>query len=126
MDIVEVASYPKSGNTWLCNIITQYCHQQYGTKLTINGVHGKKSEIDNGQSNVRLGVNEFCIYKSHKRDHPLMQANRIIHIMRHPLDVFFSARNFLYLKAVLIDLIEMESQKQRVKYEKLLQSQKLK
>lgn len=99
MDIVEVASYPKSGNTWLCNIITQYCHQQFGAKLTINGVHGKKSEIDNGESNVRLGANEFCIYKSHKRDHPLIQANRIIHIMRHPLDVFFSARNFLYLKA---------------------------
>lgn len=99
MDIVEVASYPKSGNTWLCHIISQYCQQQYGIEFTVNGIHGKKSAIDRGESTISIDAREFCIYKSHKRGHPHMQPCRIIHIMRHPLDVFFSARNFLYLKA---------------------------
>ena len=98
---MEVASYPKSGNTWLCRIVSQYCQQQYGIELEVNGIHGKKEAIDRGDSTIRLSTNAFCVYKSHKREHPLMRPNRILHIMRHPLDVFFSARNFLNEKAKL-------------------------
>lgn len=35
MDIVEVASYPRSDKTWLCNIISQYCQQQRVTVLIV-------------------------------------------------------------------------------------------
>ena len=45
MDIVEVASYPKSGSTWLCNIITQYCHQQYSIELVVNNSRYKTKKM---------------------------------------------------------------------------------
>ena len=54
MDIVEVASYPKSGNTWLCYIISQYCLQQHGMELVVNGIHGKKDAIDKGESTISI------------------------------------------------------------------------
>lgn len=102
LETVEVASYPKSGNTWLSAIISEYCLASFNEQFRIKGILRSRNEIDAGAADLPVNENgTLRIYKSHKRSHQDMTPDRIIHIMRHPLDVFFSARNFLYLKAEL-------------------------
>ena len=99
---IEIASYPKSGNTWF-----RFIAQNFLTKLHGEDVFDIPPDIHQNFEGVKnykaLFINEVndkvMIYKSHVLNHPKINPDKIIHIYRHPLDVFLSARNYLYHQA---------------------------
>jgi hypothetical protein len=94
---VEIASYPKSGNTWFRRLTEDYLKKIDDIELHPNDIHQKldKVLIREGAKYLSHIDDEIFFYKSHIHCHPKMQPDKIIHIYRHPLDVFLSSLNFL-------------------------------
>lgn len=98
---IELASYPKSGSSWL-----RYIVQNYLSKLAEDdfylpvGIGSNEHKITNLKGQYIDAIdNQVIIYKSHKCNNQIMKPDFIIHIYRHPLDVFLSARNYLFKKS---------------------------
>ena len=93
-EIIEIASYPKSGNSW---VIRLFSHM-YGIPLgNIPGIHQNRDRVHELMADVELDK-KYRFYKSHLTDNPLVNPHRIVYIYRHPLDVLFSALNFFYIR----------------------------
>ena len=97
MITVEIASFPKSGNTWFRRLAENYLIQLAGIKMHPLDVHSDSKSVMNKENASFLpNVNDYIfIYKSHIYNHPKVKPDKIIHIYRHPLDVFCSAINYL-------------------------------
>jgi hypothetical protein len=108
---IEIASYPKSGNTWFRHIA-----QNFLDKLRGDSGFEIPPDIHQGVVGVKnynaLFINEIgdnvLIYKSHIFNHPKVNPEKIIHIYRHPLDIFLSARNFFYHQSHKINQDRLE------------------
>ena len=104
MNIIEICSYPKSGNTWLRNLIYQFQISAGSQKPQISkDIHGEKDEIladlsnNNGIDFPNIDDLSY-FYKSHTIDNSIIDPNKIIYIYRHPLDVLLSTINWFYIK----------------------------
>jgi hypothetical protein len=98
--VVGLYSFPKSGNTWLRAIIAGLTGMPTGPgalhKYVTDSHYGPVTEHGWDFQGVR-----WYFYKSHFKalmteDHGApLQTDRVIHIRRHPLDVFLSYLNFV-------------------------------
>lgn len=93
--IIEIASYPKCGNTWLRYILAQAF--SVDPNQDIPDVHQMKDMTFESIRKINLECGNFGFYKSHILDNPSIATEKIILIYRHPLDVFFSSLNYFKL-----------------------------
>lgn len=100
---VEIASYPKSGNTWFRHLVKSALKENFEVDYLPLDIHERDFDSKKSASIVRLGEFEAFIYKSHIMDSPEVKPDKIIHIYRHPLDVFLSAINQLYQRSAQFD-----------------------
>ena len=84
---IGIYSFPKSGNTYVRQIISEY----YNSEIS-NIVDTHQQPIKNS---IPLGSEGIRFYKSHAKTLNTSVKNKaIIYISRHPLDVFLSQLNF--------------------------------
>ena len=99
MKVVWLASYPKSGNTWVRFLLHHYLYGEPGNSLELNrripDLHRPAGRIDTSA--------ERLLVKTH---FPLSDAlpylsitDRAIHIQRHPKDVLLSGMNYAKLES---------------------------
>lgn len=96
---VEIASYPKSGNTWFRHLVKSALKENLNVDYLPLDIHEKQYSDERCNSFININGTDFLIYKSHVLNSPLESPDKIIHIYRHPLDVFLSALNQLYNRA---------------------------
>lgn len=98
---VEIASYPKSGNTWFRRLTEEYLRKSFGVELSTQGIHQHKLEnvMSDSCAYVPEIESELLVYKSHVHNNRSVSPDKIVHIQRHPLDVFLSALNYLYIQS---------------------------
>lgn len=90
---VEIASYPKSGNTWMLHLLHQFLlSREVPVKGLAPDIHLDPAAVD-GLEFVQLGSLRYGFYKSHIPGNPRTQPDIVVYIYRHPLDVFLSAIN---------------------------------
>ena len=94
--VIGLYSFPKSGNTWVRNIIS--------SAVGSDDVHTAIPDIYNSniwENPVTVGNRDVVFYKSHSRKEMTEAYGRqfkntqIIYIVRHPLDVFLSQLNYI-------------------------------
>lgn len=110
-NIVWIASYPKSGNTWIRNILAKllfntssfseslYCIQE------IYGIQNQQMLLE--LPTTKINQQEISFLKIHccffdlpeRYDEILIKTKGFIYIYRHPLDVLLSAINYWRLEA---------------------------
>ncbi len=95
---IEISSYPKSGNTWFRHIAQNFLTKLSGEDFYFPpDIHEGYEGVENHSGLFIPKINDqVLIYKSHIFNHPQIKPDRIIHIYRHPLDVFLSTRNYLF------------------------------
>lgn len=103
MAIIWLASYPRSGNTWLRFLLQAYLHdgEVDGMRLRaeIPGIHGNAARIDPDASDRLLVKTHFPWSARH---HPHAAKTRgFIYILRHPKDVLLSFLNYRKLGGAL-------------------------
>lgn len=98
--VVGLYSFPKSGNTWLRAIIVAICNMPHGPGTM------QKYVTDSHFGPIIEGAwpfegRDWYFYKSHRKtvmtEHKdqRFDTDRVVHIYRHPLDVFVSYLNFV-------------------------------
>jgi len=105
IDIVWIASYPRSGNTFLRILL---CYILFGR----NGAHNLDRDMpeyvhpDHFPSETARHVssrkNDLIISKTHFWKMPefeQFEAMNAIYLYRHPMDVFLSGMNYLYINS---------------------------
>jgi hypothetical protein len=108
-NIIWVASYPKSGNTWLLNILSALYCSNASFENFILGTGGKGRGVKYVYLNskrIDFRNDKARFIKTHYKDYPAhlfpnYLENRItnfgfIHLYRHPLDILLSALNYFY------------------------------
>ncbi|GMQ47896.1 sulfotransferase domain-containing protein [Vibrio sp. 10N] len=93
---VEISSYPKSGNTWFRHLVESALRENFDINYLPIDIHEKGFSEKKNESICDFEGRDFFIYKSHILNNNMEKPNKIIHIYRHPLDVFLSALNYLY------------------------------
>lgn len=96
---IEIASYPKSGNTWFRHLARDFLSKLHGERIFDYppDIHQSFEKVKNYNALFVKPINDnVMIYKSHIFYNPKVKPDKIIHIYRHPLDVFLSAMNYLY------------------------------
>ncbi len=96
-NIIWLASYPKSGNTWLRFFLYSYFH---GIPRKSGDINEKIPDIHaNAQLEARTSAQVFC--KTHfiySPRHPFLQRSAgYIYLIRHPKDVLLSNLNYFRL-----------------------------
>jgi len=98
MDIIWLASYPRSGNTWLRSLIYHYLHGTPTSTADIENaipnlhrmIHQNK-RFDETNNKQFLCKSHYCISSHHLY---LNNTVGFIYILRHPKDVLISAINY--------------------------------
>lgn len=94
--VIGLYSFPKSGNTWVRNIIAN--------AVGSDDVHTAIPDIYRGsiwKHPIKVGKHDVIFYKSHSKDEVTEAHGRkfkntqVIYIVRHPLDVFLSQLNYI-------------------------------
>ncbi|MCW5768517.1 MAG: sulfotransferase domain-containing protein [Phycisphaeraceae bacterium] len=93
-EVVWLASYPRSGNTWVRFLLYRYLHGPIESTARINevipGLHGR-GRLDHTRPGRTLVKTHFAFAPGH----PLSdRAKAVIHIRRHPKDVLLSGLNY--------------------------------
>lgn len=93
--LIEVSSYPKSGNTWMRYILAQL----FGIDVHrgIPDYHQQGANTASLVEKIRARDEFVGFYKSHVTDCSAIGPYRIMCIYRHPLDVFLSCLNYFYI-----------------------------
>ncbi|AFY71863.1 sulfotransferase [Thalassoporum mexicanum PCC 7367] len=102
--VVWVVSYPRSGNTWLREIIARL--NGYEGRKVIPGAHFDRDRVFDLANDFYYNGEKVILVKTHTLDFPKylfsptralrIQNHGFIYIYRHPLDVLISSLNFLY------------------------------
>jgi hypothetical protein len=100
MRVVWIASYPKSGNTWVRFLLHHYFWGEPANSLELNrripDLHRPAGRIDT--SGERLFVKTHSLLT--EKLPFLANTERAIHIRRHPKDVLLSGMNYARLEGV--------------------------
>ncbi|MEB3161052.1 MAG: sulfotransferase domain-containing protein [Synechocystis sp.] len=117
-NIIWVASYPKSGNTWVRNILAQLLFKTTSFAETLHYIRDIY-QIQDGQTlmalpETNLGGKKVSLVKIHCQfcDLPTqswginIRTIGFIYIYRHPLDVLLSAINYWRLERCATDFFE--------------------
>jgi hypothetical protein len=97
MKIYGIYSFPKSGNTWVRNILAGAIKTSSNYSEVVPDVY----ESSIWKSPIVLNGEESVIYKSHSKDELRQNDGKpvhndgIVYIIRHPLDVFSSQLNYV-------------------------------
>jgi aryl sulfotransferase len=99
MRVVWIASYPKSGNTWVRFLLHHYLYGPVGNSLELNrripDLHRPSGRIDTGAERLlvktHLALTDGLPF--------LAQTERAIHIRRDPRDVLLSGMHYAGLEA---------------------------
>lgn len=95
MKIIELASYPKCGNTWLRHLLSK--HFELNIHNDIPDFHQRHEETKDFIKEVEVEGKKFGFYKSHIPNIKSIKPDEIVVIYRHPLDVFLSSMNYFYI-----------------------------
>lgn len=99
-ELVQIVSYPKSGNTWVRGIVT-YLLMPEKLKINLNeicidyhqyGIDGVKN-----LNAINVSGKKVKFFKSHAGLESKLVPDNVIYIYRHPLAVFISSVNFFYI-----------------------------
>lgn len=104
--VIWVASYPRSGSGWLRKIITALYDSSDSPILVVNPYQNPKKAFILAKE-VDLGKEKICFLKTHYNNFPThifpeylspkIVNYGFIYLYRHPLDVFLSSLNYLYI-----------------------------
>lgn len=98
MKVVWIASYPKSGNTWMRFLLHHYLFGEPKNSLELNrripDLHRPSGRIDTSQERL-LVKTHFPLTESLPY---LAMTDRAVHIRRHPKDVLLSGMNYARLE----------------------------
>jgi len=97
MQLVWLASFPKSGNTWARFLLYQYLHGEASSSAQlaaeIPDVHApgefQRAAAKPGRTRLIVKTHFMCV--------PTVQGERFIYLVRHPRDVLQSVMNFVRL-----------------------------
>lgn len=108
MPITWLASYPKSGNTWLRFLLADILlgrapGSSLETARRIPDIHRPDLPADPGEREIIK--THFMRSPTHPRLH---ETARVVHIVRHPRDVLLSALNYRRLEGVINDLTDAQ------------------
>lgn len=95
MKIIELSSYPRSGNTWMRHLFANIFRIDYYKDIPDFHIWGK--ETRSLIKPVRIEGQVFGFYKSHIPNLKSMSPDLILSIYRHPLDVFLSSLNYFWI-----------------------------
>lgn len=99
MKVVWIASYPKSGNTWVRFLLHHYLYGEPRNSLELNrripDLHRPAGRIDTSAERL-LVKTHFPLSDSLPY---LAMTDRAIHIQRHPKDVLLSGMNYAKLES---------------------------
>lgn len=115
LEIIWLASYPKSGNTWLRFFLTCLIHGKVESSLKVEEAI---PEIGSGQNDAAYSstgktiIKSHCTYQTLNEFHP--HTKGIIYIMRNPLDVMLSGYNYHCLH--LGTELDIPEQRYRIRY----------
>lgn len=104
MIIIEISSYPKSGNTWFRHLVFQFLKDVNVMGASLDkDIHGQEEDIKRDiESNRGVSIpgidDKIYFYKSHIPNNPAVAPDKVIYIYRHPLDVLLSTLNWFYIK----------------------------
>lgn len=99
MKVVWIASYPKSGNTWMRFLLHHYLFGEPRNSIELNrripDLHRPAGRIDTSQARVLVKTH----FPLHEGLPYLGLTDRAIHIHRHPKDVLLSGMNYARLES---------------------------
>lgn len=99
MRVVWIASYPKSGNTWMRFLLHHYLYGEPRNSLELNrripDLHRPAGRIDTSQARVMVKTH----FPLHDGLPYLALTDRAVHIHRHPKDVLLSGMNYARLES---------------------------
>lgn len=95
MKTIELASYPKCGNTWLRHLLCK--HFELNIHNDIPDFHQRHGETKDYIKEVEAEGGKFGFYKSHIPNIRSINPDEIVVVYRHPLDVFLSSLNYFYI-----------------------------
>lgn len=114
--IVWLASYPKSGNTWVRFILA---HLLYTNIESSANVHGMIPDIHRGVNAGQLIGSHTLFVKSHLKyfdEMPLREDSvGVIYVVRNPLDMIASAINYFALSEPQTYLAASEEERHRLR-----------
>ncbi len=94
MNITWIASYPKSGNTWMRFMLYAACYGLPKNSIDITrkipDIH-RQLPVDQPADGNLLAKTHLALTDKHPK---LAQTRRAIHIIRHPKDILLSALNY--------------------------------
>ena len=106
-----IASYPKSGNTWMRIILTYLLFDKelkdkdtYPFKeLIASSIPDLTYQYKNETRKVKSNIGYLSLLKTHRYEIPFQENEEIetvgfVYLYRHPLDVFLSAMNYKFIK----------------------------
>lgn len=93
--IIEIASYPKCGNTWMRQLLAKTFGLNVDTGIP--DIHQQKERTRDLMENVSLSEDVY-FYKSHVLNNQKINPDKIIYMYRHPLDVFLSSLNYFFIR----------------------------
>ena len=95
MKYIQIASYPKSGNTWVSQIISDLFGLDVGQGVL--GLHGNVSIKD--AMPIEIRGEDICFVKHHARlQNQHVPISGVIYMYRHPLAVFVSSLNYMGIR----------------------------
>lgn len=101
MSVVWIASYPRSGNTWMRYLMHEYVLGPVESTAQLNRAIGWVNHIPPDDPSVQAPQQALFV-KTHRvcgPDHPMIQnTSALIYLVRHPKDVVKSAYNWGKLK----------------------------
>jgi len=103
---IELASYPKCGNTWLRHLLSN--HFELNIHTDIPDYHQRHDETLAFIKPVKINGEDVGFYKSHVPNSKSLNPDKIVVIYRHPLDVFFSCLNYFYINSWADKFIDKE------------------
>lgn len=100
MEVVWLASYPKSGNTWVRFLFTNLIHGPFETSGTIFDV---TPVLERGIKTTLLRDDRINAIKTHHMFSPELplqpQTKGVVYIVRDPFDVMMSNLNYFFISA---------------------------
>lgn len=110
MPITWLASYPKSGNTWLRFLLANIIHggmppSSLGVSKLVCDIHQPDVPFEPADSEQLFIKTHFARTDQHPR---IDETQKAVHVVRHPRDVLLSALNYRRMEGVIENLTDAQ------------------